>query len=377
MQQKRPPEPSEDLGTALDAPRRPRRSTRSLGRVTLADVAAAAGVTTMTVSRYLREPHKVAPATAERIAQALQAQAYVPHKQAGMLASGRSRMVAAIVPSLANSVFAETVQGLAEGLQAAGFELMLASSGYSREREEEQVRAVLGWAPAALAVTGHHHTGAALALLRAAHAGGTPIIEMWDRQSRGAEFLQVGFDHAEVGQAMAARLLRAGHRRLVYVDTGVAEDFRAHERGQAFLRAARAAPQVQAELLTAPPGDALDAGRAALAALLDAGGQPRADAAAFANDHLACGAWLEAQARGIAVPDRLALLGFGDFPLSRQLGAGISSVHPPRYEIGRETAALMLRLMQRGDDGALRTAAPRRKSYAVPWHWAERGSTRR
>ena len=41
------------------------------------------------------------------------------------------------MPSLANSVFAETVQGLAEGLQSAGYELMLAASGYSLQREEE------------------------------------------------------------------------------------------------------------------------------------------------------------------------------------------------------------------------------------------------
>ena len=90
------------------------------GRSTLADVALAAGVTKITVSRYLREPARVAPATAARIQAALTSHAYVPNKQAGMLASGRSPVVAAIVPSLANSVFAETVQGLADGLQAAG-----------------------------------------------------------------------------------------------------------------------------------------------------------------------------------------------------------------------------------------------------------------
>lgn len=339
----------------------------------MADVARAAGVTKITVSRYLREPSKVAPETAARIAAAMAEQAYVPHKQAGMLASGRSRMVAAIVPSLANSVFAETVQGLAEGLQGGGFELMLASSGYSQEREEEQIRAVLGWLPDALAVTGRHHTSGAVALLRKAAAAGTPIIEMWDRQARGAEFLQVGFDHAEVGRAMAEYLAHRGYRRLAYVDTGVAADFRAHERGQAFVAAAQLQRGVKAELIAAPPGDPFDAGRAALASLLDPRGKPRIDAIACANDHLACGAWLEAQARSIVVPAELALMGFGDFPLARQLGGGISSVHPPRYEIGREAADLILRLMARGQ-GAEPTL-PRRKSYAVPWRLVERGST--
>ena len=342
------------------------------GRSTLADVALAAGVTKITVSRYLREPARVAPATAARIQAALTSHAYVPNKQAGMLASGRSPVVAAIVPSLANSVFAETVQGLADGLQAAGLELILASSGYSQEREEEQIRAVLGWAPCALAVTGRHHTAAALAMLKAASQGGTPIIEMWDRQPRGAAFVQVGFDHAEVGRAMAQHLLDAGHTKLVYADTGVAADFRAHERGKAFVAAAKQAG-ASAQVVTAPEGDAFDAGRAVLAGLLDAKGRPRADALACANDHLACGAWLEAQARGVPVPGALALMGFGDFTLARQLGSGITTVHPPRYEIGMETAATMLRLM--GAAPGEGSAAVRQKSSAVPWRLVARGST--
>ena len=367
------------------APAALKTTRRGHGRSTLADVATAAGVTKITVSRFLREPARVAPATAARISAALAEHAYVPNKQAGMLASGRSRVVAAIVPSLANSVFAETVQGLAEGLQAVGFELLLASSGYSQQREEEQIRAVLGWSPDALAVTGRHHTAAARALLRAAVAAGTPIIEMWDRARRGAEFVQVGFNHAEVGRAMARHLVGAGRRSLVYVDTSVAADFRAHERGDAFLAAiggagvsggALAATRVRARLVTAPEGDAFDAGRAALVALLDKSGRPSCDAIAFANDHLACGAWLEAQARGIAVPGGLALMGFGDFALARQLGSGISSVRPPRYEIGRETAATMLRLM---GQGAPRDKAARsvRVGVDVPWQLVERGSTAR
>ena len=348
---------------------------RTHGRSTLQHIADAVGVTKVTVSRYLREPHRVAPATAERIARALAEQGYMPNRQAGMLASGRSRVVAAIVPSLANSVFADTVQGLAEGLQSRGYELLLAATGYSQTREEQQIRAVLGWSPDALAVTGRQHTDAARALLQAAANAGTPIIEMWDWQPRATAFAQVGFNHAEVGRAMARHLARAGYRALAYVDTGVAADFRAHERGKAFLGAARAVAGVQAQLLTATAGDAFEAGREAVTRLLDSRGRIQVDAIAFANDHLACGAYLEAERRGIAVPAQVALMGFGDFPLTRQLGAGITSVRPPRYEIGRETAAFALpmanstcisvsRTMRDGRRSSLSSAgpAPRRAS---------------
>ena len=350
-----------------------RQPRRGHGRTTLADVAAAAGVTAITVSRYLREPHRVAPETASAVAAALHQTGYLPNKQAGVLASaasatpGSARMVAALIPSIANSIFAETVQGLADALQGSGCELLLASTGYSVEREEEQLRALLGWFPSALVITGRRHTPGALALLRQAQARGTPVIEIWDHHPEvGAErFTQIGFDHEQVGRAMAEHLIERGYRSLAYVDSGVAEDFRAHERGDGFVAAARRR-RVAARRVTAPAGEAIGAGRQALAALLRADGQPKVRAAAFANDHLACGALLEAHSRGLAVPRDLALLGFGDFSLGRQLDPLLSTVHTPRFEIGQAAARALLRALSSGG------SAPDER---LPWTLLCRGSS--
>jgi LacI family gluconate utilization system Gnt-I transcriptional repressor len=343
--------------------------------VTLRDIAAEAGVTAITVSRYLREPARVAPATAERIREALQRTGYVPNKAAGGLASGSGQLVAALLPNLANSIFAETAQGLSAALQAAGLELLIASTDYSLEREEEQLRALLGWRPAAVVVTGRRHSAAAAALLDAAQAGGTPVVEIWDCHPEPAHlgrppaprFTQVGFDHDEVGRAMAEHLLAAGHRRLAYVDSGVAADYRAHERGLAFAAAARAAG-ARVQTLVAPPGDPIEAGRAVLPALLTSGSrrQARVTAAAFANDHLACGALLEAHRRTVAVPERLALLGFGDFPLARQLEPSLSSVALPRVEIGTHAAQALL---------AARQAPGPARRIMLGWSLCARAST--
>ena len=352
------------------APPVARQPRRGHGRATLADVAAAADVTAITVSRFLREPQRVAPATAAAIAAALRQTGYLPNKQAGALASaaaGNARMVAALIPSIANSIFAETVQGLADALQGSGCELLLAATGYSAEREEEQLRAVLGWFPSALVVTGRRHTPGALALLRQAQARGTPVIEIWDHHPEpGAEsFTQIGFDHEQVGRAMAEHLIERGYRALAYVDSGVAEDFRAHERGDGFLAAA-ACHGVPARRVTAPALEAIDAGRSAFASLLDRRGRPNVRAAAFANDHLASGALLEARRQGLAVPGRLALLGFGDFSLGRQLEPTLSTVHTPRFEIGEAAARALLQSLHSGSPAA---------DERLPWTLIERGSS--
>ena len=336
------------------------------------DVAREAGVTSITVSRFLREPAMVADETARRIRDALTATGYVPNKQAGLLASGVSNMVAALLPNLANSIFAETAQGLSDGLQAAGFELLIASTGYSLEREEVQLRALLGWHPAAIVITGRRHSPGALALLAHAKGSGTPVIEIWDHHparsgAHRTSFTQIGFNHDEVGRAMAQHLLGAGHRVLAYVDSGVAEDYRAHERGIAFAAAARAAGAV-VRVLVAPAGDAFDAGRLVLDDLMRAGStrSSTVTAAAFANDHLACGALLEANRRGLAVPKRLALLGFGDFAIACQLSPALSSVQLPRYEIGARTAGSLLDALRLG-----KPAVP----VALPWRLVARPST--
>ena len=301
-------------------------------RLTLRDVAEHACVTTMTVSRYLRTPEQVAAGTAKRVLAALEQTGYVANKQAGILATGSSTMVAAIVPSVAHSIFSETIQGLSDTLEANGFELLLASSGYSQEREQKQIRAVLGWAPFALVVTGKHHTPGSLQMLQAARAAGTPVVEMWDKNSSSPEFAHIGFDHAAVGALMAEHFVSRGYRDLLYVDSGLVQDFRAHERGNGFVQSA-AALGASVRNTHATAGDPFVAGRRMLQDLLAAKQLPRA--IAFANDQLAIGALIEANEQKIAVPGRLALLGFGDFPMAAQVNGGLSTVATPCYEIGQ------------------------------------------
>jgi len=344
-----------------------RRARRGHGRPTLHDVARVADVTRITVSRYLREPDLVARETADRIRNAIVQTGYVPNRQAGQLASGASKIVAALIPNVGHSIFAETIQGLQEGLRNTGHELLLASTDYSLEREEAQLRAVIGWSPGALIVTGRQHTPEAIRLLGDVQASGTPVIEIWDCSHDGkpAQFCQIGFDHDAVGRAMARHLIDQGHRSLAYVDSSVAEDYRAHERGEGFAAEARAAG-ARVTTLRAAAGDVFDAGRQMLATLRQRPNKP-ITAVAFANDHLACGALMEARERGLVVPSELSVLGFGDFALGRQMRPALSTVRPPRAEIGKAAASALLRSISSGEDVV---------GEALPWTLIARDSTR-
>jgi LacI family transcriptional regulator, gluconate utilization system Gnt-I transcriptional repressor len=320
---------------------------RGHGRATLADVALQAGVTTMTISRFLRSPECVAASTGEKITQALQATGYSPNLQAGSLASGRSHAVAVIVPNIAHSIFADTLHGLGQGLQSAGLHMLVSSTGYSLAQEEQHVRTVLGWAPAAVVVTGRAHRPATQQLLLAAQQRGTPVVELWDQSPRGEshDFHQIGFDHTHVGAQQAQALIARGCRQLGFMDVGVEEDFRAHERAQGFLAEA-VSSGVPAELLVANAGDAVEQGGQCFAAwYAQRAGQARMGVG-FANDMLGTGALLHAQRLGCKIPEQLQLLGFGDFPVARYCLGGLSTIHVDGEHIGEACAEHIAQQLQ-------------------------------
>jgi LacI family gluconate utilization system Gnt-I transcriptional repressor len=319
------------------------------GATRMADVARAAGVSAITVSRALRLPGRVAPETRERVEAAVRALGYVPNLVAGALKSQRSRIVVAIVPTLVSAIFAETVAGMTETLREQGYHLLLADSGYAPETEESLVRAFLGRRPDAIVLTGIHHTPGARAQVRAA---GIPVVETWELADDPID-MNVGFSNREAGMRLTEALLARGHRRIVFAGIDPALEQRARRREEGFRAAMRAAglgARVH-RLDDADRGLTMRSGARAAAALLAA--RPRVDAVMFANDFPAFGALAECARRGVAVPSGLAIAGFGDFEIAREAHPALTTVRVPGREMGRRAAAMIL------DRLAGRAVAPR------------------
>jgi len=165
------------------------RKRRGSGRATIHDVARLAGVGSITVSRYFSEPARVGEARSARIAAAVKQLGYVPNLVAGGLASSHVRMVGMVVPNISGPIFASTIQSVSDTLTRHGYQLLLASSYFSAQQEENAVRTFLGWKPAALVVTGRFHNRATEKLLATA---GVPVVEVWD-YAPSRKPIQVGY----------------------------------------------------------------------------------------------------------------------------------------------------------------------------------------
>ena len=119
---------------------------------TLDDVAHAAGVSTATVSRCINDPKVVAKATREKVEAAIKTLGYTPNFAARFMASKRTFTIGAIIPTMENAIFARGLQTFQEALHARGYTLLVSSSLYSPEAEEEQIRNLVarGWSRRAM-----------------------------------------------------------------------------------------------------------------------------------------------------------------------------------------------------------------------------------
>lgn len=314
---------------------------RSTGRVTLDDVAHAAGVSPITVSRALRGERAVAPELVERVRAAALKLGYVPDPAARALASRRSTHVAVLIPMLSNALFVDMVEAIQRRLRPAGYQTLIGITHYDANEEEQLLREHLLHRPAGLMVTGLERTSATRALI--AHSG-VPCVHLMELSTE-PEVYSVGFGQADAAAAMTRHLLDSGRRRIAFAAAQL--DARTLQRLSGWRAALTQAGLYDPVLEWRNPAPS----SLALGALLFeqiAAHRPAVDAVFFCNDDLAQGALLAAMRLRIAVPRKVAIAGFNDLTGNEQMLPPLSSVRTPRAEIGNAGAGMLLTLMQGG-----------------------------
>ena len=290
----------------------------------------------ITASRALNTPDVVAPTTLARVRAAVERTGYVPNLIAGGLASNRSRLIAAVVPTIAGPVFLETIQALTETLADAGLQLMLGQSGYDGTREDALLDAIVARRPDGIVLTGLMQSADGRRKLL---ASGIPVVETWDLTPTPIDML-VGFSHEAVGVAAADFLFERGRRSVAIV---TADDHRAGLRRRGFEARWRAlagagSSAVPSRSVGAP--SSLANGRLALQDLLAE--HPDLDAVFCSSDVLAHGVLTQAHATGIAVPQRISVLGFGDLAFAAHTWPALTTIRIDGTAIGREAARFLI-----------------------------------
>lgn len=307
---------------------------------TLHDVAREAGVSLITASRALSKPDVVSSKTIAKVQKAVEATGYIPNMLAGGLKSKRSLMVAGVVPALSVSQFLPTLQTLTTTLSQAGYQLILGQTNYDAAQEESVLNTLISRQPDGIVITGLVQSERARDRLK---RSGIPVVETWDLTPTPVDMV-IGFSHQAVGQKLGEYFATRGWQ---HVGIATGNDHRALLRRDGFIAAF--GRDVPTALVPAPSSLAL--GRQALRDLLQA--DPRIEAICCSSDQLANGVLVEAQARGLRVPQDLAICGFGNADFAAHMFPSITTVHVDGPEIGRVAARLII---DRCDDVPLKHA---------------------
>lgn len=310
---------------------RPPRADRST-RVTIADVAARAGVSLSTVSRALNGNPTVDPALAERVKEAAADLDYTASPVARSLVLGRTQTVAVVVPDLGNPTFQAILRGLSHAAAADDYHVLVADSAESVEEE----RVLAG-------TTRRRTDGVILCAPRLPQdeldrlVGGLRPVVLINRAAGGVPYVRA--DYRTALAAELAHLHGLGHRRIVFL-AGAPGSVANTARLEAI--ASFVAEHPDTEVAEIPCGVDFEAGAAAGAAVLASG----ATAALAFNDLVAMGLLSTVQANGCRVPGDLSIVGFDDIPFARYTTPPLTTAAVPATELGVQAWARMRELLE-------------------------------
>lgn len=314
----------------------------------LGDVAAHAGVSTATVSRYLADPEQVRPERRDRIRMSIQALGYIPHAAARALASKRTYMIGAIVPTLDNAIFARGIQALQERLQKSGYTLVVASSNYSLSEEKEQIETLIARGVDAVFLVGLMHE---TRLFERLQQSGIPYVNTW-AFDRDIDLPCVGFDNHRAARKMTQYLIDLGHRAFGVITAETRDNDRAWKRLCGVRDALNAAGIALNDGQIVESHYAINQGRQAARRLLAQSSRPTA--IICGNDVLAYAALIECQEQGLDVPAEISISGFDDLPLSQHMRPSLTTMDVPSIEMGQRAGDYLVAVLS-GDTPETKT----------------------
>lgn len=313
-----------------------------MSRVTISDVAMAAGVSKTAVSFAFNNPEKLGDSTVARVLRVADGLGYAPHPAARALSLRRSGTIGVLIPQRLSTVFAnsfigELLQGLGELCEKHDLSLLLVPP--LDGSLEGAIRAAsvdgfvsLGLSPDDRALETLDRLGIPTVLVDSDGSVTHPVVNV---------------DDAGGAEAAARHLLKLGHRIVAVIGlpptrAQVGLTPTAARRLAGYQRAFQEAAVPPPLLVTA--GISHAAGAQAFAALPS--GRKRPTAVLAMSDMVAIGVMTAATAAGVAVPQDLSVIGFDDVPLAAWTNPALTTVRQPIVDKGRIAARLLIQRLQ-------------------------------
>lgn len=300
----------------------------------LKDVAALAGVSVGTVSNVLNRPEQVSPEKKSRVLAAISQLGFVRNESARSLRSGSSRSLGMLVLDVRNPFFTDVALGAENVAEEHKYSFILANTAEDSRREQAYLDLFEQQRVQGILITPF---GDVLQRLETMRARGIPSV-LVDRLGGSDRFCSISVDDVGGGRTALAHLLAAGSKRPAFVGG----PFSLQQVQDRYDGAAAAAAEAGVRLqLFETPNLKFERGRQAGELISDLQAAGRPDAVFAANDQLALGLLQSFTARGLRVPEDIAIIGFDDIDFASQSSIPLSSIRQPRQLIGERAAQLL------------------------------------
>lgn len=322
---------------------------------TIRDVAKHAGVSVATVSRVINETGYVHDDTRKKVETAIKALHYTPNEVARSLFKRKSRLIGLLLPDITNPFFPELARGVEDEMQENDFRIIFGNSDENMKKEKEYIQTfVQNNVVGVIASTNHPDTDTYRNL-------NIPVVFL-DRTADNRP--SVYADGREGGRIAAQEMVARGSRQITVMQ------------GPKHIRPAQDRFKGAIEALS-EQGIAFNVVMTSSFSFTEAGTwakelfeqHPFTDGVIASNDIVATAVLHEAQRLGKRVPEDVQVIGFDDIPLSSLLSPSLSTIRQPAYDMGKEAALLLIRLIEQGKVD--------NRNIQLPVSFVERDTTRK
>jgi LacI family transcriptional regulator len=311
--------------------------------IRLKDIASQAGVSVMTVSKALRGAGDISATTKARIQALAKQMGYVPDSLAQGLRNRTTRLLGAVIPTVANPIYARTLVAIEERAHELGYDLLLAHSLNNAEREEMCIQRLLSRRVEGLLIFPVYRLAPSSSVYEYIAHRKVPTVILGQRAAFCAQFPNVETDDSQGSYLLTQHLIGLGHRRIAFLCGPMSAPW-ATDRLNGYRRALREAKIEPDDHLVFSAGSTVEEGEKAALQMLNEGTPPTAVQAV--NDFTAIGAAGVLMNQGFKIPRDISIVGFGNIPAAEIFRVPLTTARQAKLRLGVAGMEIMQQLLR-------------------------------
>jgi LacI family transcriptional regulator len=311
-------------------------------QVTIKDIARELGISPSTVSRALKDHPDISPETKKAVNELAEKLNYQPNIVALNLRQSKTNTLGVIIPEIVHFFFSTVISGIEDVAYSAGYNVILTQSNESSQREMTDMKALFNSRVDGMLLSLSRET-TNFDHIESMMAKGVPMV-FFDRVYDHPNTSKVIVDDLSGAKEATLHLIEQGCKRIAHIEGSPNLEI-TKQRLEGYLDALKEKGiPVDKDLIIPCPDPSIEGGKIATEKILAMSNVP--DGIFATNDPVAMGAMQAIRAKGLKIPQDIAVVGFSNWLFSSMTDPPLSSVDQPGFEMGREATKLLIRQIE-------------------------------